>query len=125
MKIKFALIPNEYASKAQEFSDKLQIAMDSGDMSAVDQLTEELMLLTDNEYSLSLTEKDWHQFIEKIRCFDGEFKSDYIIGKPQLETIVAASVAEPFANALSVVEQALKTGGVILQLPFEGEDTDV
>lgn len=125
MKIKIALIPSEQTSKAQDLSSKLQNAMEAGEMSAVDQLTEELISLTDSEQSLSLSEKYWHQLIEKVRSFDDDFKSDYIMAKPQLETIIAAGVAEAFADVSGVVELALKADGVVLQLPFEEEDADV
>ena len=125
MKIKIALIPSEHISKAQDLSSKLQNAMEAGEMSAVDQLTEELISLTDSEYSLSLSEEYWHQLIEKVRTSDDDFKSDYIMAKPQLVTVIAADVTESFADVTGVVEQALKTDGVVLQLPFEEEDTDV
>lgn len=125
MKIKIALIPSEHTSKAQDLSSKLQNAMEAGEMSAVDQLTEELISLTDSEYSLSLSEEYWHQLIERVRSSDNDFKSDYIMAKPKLETIIAADVAESFADVSGVVEQALKTDGVVLQLPFEEEDADV
>ncbi len=118
MKIKIALISSEYASKAQDLSTNLQNAMEAGEMSTVDQLTEELISLAEQEYSLSLTEEYWQQLIKKVRASDDNFKSDYIIAKPQLETIIAASVAESFSDVLGVVEQALKIDGVILQLPF-------
>ena len=125
MKIKIALIPSEHNSKTQTLSSKLQNAMEAGEMSAVDQLTEELILLTESEYSLSLSEEYWHQLIEKVRATNDDFKSDYIMAKPQLETIIAAGVAEAFADVSGVVEQALETDGVVLQLPFEEEDADV
>lgn len=125
MKIKIALIQTEHISKAQDLSSKLQNAMEAGEMSAVDQLTEELISLTDNEYSLSLSEEYWHQLIERVRSSDNDFKSDYIMAKPKLETIIAADVAESFTDVSGVIEQALKTDGVVLQLPFEEEDADV
>lgn len=125
MKIKIALIPSEHTSKAQDLSSKLQNAMEAGEMSAVDQLTEELISLTDSEHSLSLSEEYWHQLIEKVRSFDDDFKSDYIMAKPQLEKIIAAGVAEAFADVSGVVELALKADGAVLQLPFEEEDADV
>lgn len=125
MKIKIALIPSEDTSKAQTLSIKLQNAMEAGEMSAVDLITEELISLTDREHSLSLSEEYWHQLIEKVRSFDDDFKSDYIMIEPQLETIIAAGVAESFADISGVVEQALNTDGVVLQLPFEEEDADV
>ena len=125
MKIKIALIPSEHTSKAQDLSNRLQNAMEAGEMSSVDQLTEELISVTDSEYSLSLSEEDWHQLIENVRSYDDDFKSDYIMVKPQLETIIAAGVAESFGDVSYVVEQALKADGVVLQLPFEEEDADV
>jgi hypothetical protein len=125
MKIKIALIPSEHTSKAHDLSSKLQNAMEAGEMSAVDQLTEELISLMDSEHSLSLSEKYWHQLIGKVRSFDDDFKSDYIMAKPQLETIIAAGVAEAFADVSGVVKRALKTDGVVFQLPFEEEDADV
>ncbi|ELI9035112.1 hypothetical protein [Morganella morganii] len=125
MKIKIALIPSEQTSKAQDLSSKLQNAMEAGEMSAVDQLTEELTSLTDSEYSLSLSEEYWHQLIEKVRSSDNNFKSDYIMAKPQLEAIIAAGVTESFADVSWVIEHALKADGVVLQLPFEEEDADV
>ncbi|MDL2286164.1 hypothetical protein LJC24_01815 [Desulfococcaceae bacterium OttesenSCG-928-F15] len=125
MRIKIALISSEHTSKAQALSTKLQNAMEAGEMSAVDQLSEELVSLTDSEYSLSLSEEYWHQMIEKVRISDDDFKSDYIMVKSQLETIIAASVAESFTDVSGVVEQALKADGVVLQLPFEEEDAGV
>ncbi|EKO3417958.1 hypothetical protein RAL00_001624 [Vibrio fluvialis] len=125
MKIKIAMIPSEHTSKAQAISSKLQNAMEAGEMSAVDQLTEELTSLTQSKYSLSLAEEYWHQLIEKVRSSDNDFKSDYIMAKPQLETIIAAGVAESFADVSWVIEQALKADGVVLQLPFEEEVADV
>ena len=125
MKIKIALIPSEHTSKAQDLSVKLQNAMEAGEMSVVDQTTEALLLLTDKDYSQSLLEEYWHQLIERVRCFDGDFKSDYLMAKPQLDTIIAAGVAESFADVASVIEQALKISGVVLQLPFEEEDVVV
>lgn len=119
------MIPSEHTSKAQALCSKLQNAMEAGEMSAVDQLTEELTSLTESEYSLSLSEEYWHQLIEKVRSSDDDFKSDYIMAKPQLETIIAAGVAESFADVSGVIEQALKVDGVVLQLPFEEEDADV
>lgn len=125
MKIKIALIQSEHTSKALDLSSKLQNAMGAGEMSAVDQLTEELISLTDSKYSLSLSEEYWHQLIERVRSSDNDFKSDYIMAKPKLETIIAADVAESFTDVSGVIEQALKTDGVVLQLPFEEEDADV
>jgi len=125
MKIKIALISSEHTNKAQDLSSKLQNAMEAGEMAAVDQLTEELISLADSEYSLSLSEEYWQQLIEKVRATDDDFKSDYIMAKPQLETIIAASVAESFADVSGVIEQALKADGVVLQLPFGEEDADV
>jgi len=125
MRIKIALILSEHTSKAQDLSSKLQNAMEAGEMSAIDQLTEELISLTDSEHSLSLSEECWHQLIEKVRSFDDDFKSDYIMAKPQLETIIAAGMAELFADVSGVIEQSLKADGVVLQLPFEEKDGDV
>jgi hypothetical protein len=125
MKNKIALIPSDQTSKALDLSSKLQNAMEEGEMSAVDQLTEELISLTDSEHSLSLSEEYWHQLIEKVRSFDDDFKSDYIMAKPQLEKIIAAGVAEAFVDVSGVVELALKADGVVLQLPFEEEDANV
>ena len=125
MKIKIALISSEHSSKAQELSVKLHKAMEAGEMDTVDFLTFELISLTDPEYSLSLIEEYWHQLLEKIRSFDGDFKSDFIMDKPQLKIIIAADVADSFADVSAIVMQALKTDGVLLQLPFEEENTDV
>lgn len=125
MKIKIALIPSEHTNKAQDLSSKLQNAMEVGEMSAVDQLTEELISLTDSDYSQSLSEEYWHQLIEKVRSSDNDFKSDYIMVKPQLETIIAAGLAESWADVSGVVELALKADGVVLQLPFEEKGADV
>ena len=70
------------------------------------------------------TEPTENRLVKSVKVNDN-FKSDYIMAKPQLETIIAASVAESFSDVLGVVEQALKIDGVILQLPFEEEDIDV
>lgn len=125
MKIKIAVIPSEHTSKAQDLSIKLQSAMEAGEMSVVDQTTEALLLLSDKDYSLSLSEEYWRQLIAAVRCFNGNFKSDYLMAKPQLDMVIAAGVTESFADVVSVIEQALKIDGVVLQLPFEEEGADV
>lgn len=125
MRIKIGLIPSEYANNAQELSLKLQSAVEIGEMIKVDQITEELISLIDKEYSLSLSEKSWHLFIEKIRTFDKGFISDYLIVKPQLEIIIASDVSKLSSDAVSVFEHALNTNGIVLQIPFEEEITDV
>jgi len=125
MKIKFAVIPSEHISNAQDISRKLQCAMESGEMSAVNQFTEALISLTDGEYSLSLTDEYWYRLIVNVRKIYGDFKSYYIVTKPQLETILAADEAELFADVSAVVQHALSTEGVVLQLPFDEEEIDV
>jgi hypothetical protein len=125
MKIKIALIPSEHISKAESLTRKLMTAMEAGEMSVVDETTEALLSLTDKDYSPSLSEEYWHRLIEKVRSFDEDFKSEYLMAKPQLETIITAGVAESFTDVVSVIEQALKTDGIVLQLPFEEEDVDV
>lgn len=125
MKIKIALVPSEHINKAQDLSIKLQSAMETGEMSVVDQITGALLSLTDKDYSLSLSLEFWHRLIEVVRYFDGDFKSNYLITKPQLDTLISAGVAESFADVLSIIEQALKTDGVVLQLPFEEDNADV
>jgi hypothetical protein len=122
MKIKVALIPSEHRCKAQNLSFKLQSAIETGEMKVVDEITEKLLSLTDKNYSQSLSEEFWHQLIEKIRSYNGNFKSDYLMTKPQLEMIITAGVAESYADVTRVVEQALKTDSAVLQLPFEEED---
>lgn len=122
MKIKFALISKDNISDAQELSIKLQGALEAGEMRAVDQTTKELLLLTDKNPSLSVSEQYWHQLIEKVRGFDENFKTDFLITEPQLKMIIAADVTESFADVVSIVNQALKTDGFILQIPFETVD---
>jgi hypothetical protein len=125
MKIKIALIPSEHISKAVALSRELMTAMEVGEMSVVDKTTEALLSLTDKDYAPSLSEECWHRLIEKVRNFDEDFKSEYLMAKPQLETIITAGADESFADVVSVIEQALKTDGIVLQLPFEEEDVDV
>lgn len=125
MKIKIALIQSEHIAEVQELSAKLQEAMEAGEMKAVDQATEKLLSFTDNDYSLSVSEESWHQLIAQVRNIDENFKSEYVIAKQQLEMIIAAELAEPFAGIVNVVEQALKIESIVLQLPYEEEDEDV
>ena len=125
MKIKIALISSEHISDAQALSVKLHSAMEAGDMRTVDQVTEKLLSLTDKDYSLSLSEEYWHKLLEQERSFKANFKSEYLITKPQLEMIIATGVGDSFADVAIVVEQALMTDGVVLQLPFEEEDKNV
>ena len=125
MKFKIALIPSKHIRKAQDLSTKLQNAMEAGEMGDVDQLTEELTSLADSEYSLFLLDECWHQLIEKVRNFDDGFKSDFIMAKRQLRTIIATDVTDSFAEITDIVEQALMADGAVLQIPFEEEDADV
>ena len=125
MKFKIALIPSKHISKAQDLSAKLRNAIEAGEMGDVDQLTEELTSLADNGYSLFLPEEYWHQLIGKVRIFDDDFKSDFILARPQLKTIIATDVTESFSKISDILEQALMADGAVLQLPFEEEDADV
>ena len=121
MKIKIALIPHKHINEAQSLSVKLLNSMASGEMSDVDLVTEELVSLIDSDYSLSLSEEYWRQLVENIRDFDNDFKSDCLIEKTQLETIISSGLTEPFTDVVSIVERAVQTDGVVLQLPFEEE----
>lgn len=125
MKIKIAIIPSEHASKAQEFSVKLQNAMEAGEMRIVDQTTKKLLSLTDEGRSLSVSEVYWNQLIEQVRSFDENFKSDYIMVNLQLEKIIEADVTESFREIVSLVEHALQNGCDVLQLPYEEEGHNV
>ena len=125
MKIKIALIPSEHIVEVQELSSKLQVAMESGEMRAVDQTTEKLLSFASNAYSLTMLEESWHQLIAQVRTVDGNFKSDYIITKPQLEIIIASRLGDSFVDVVNVVEHALRVDGVDLQLPYEEEKESV
>ncbi len=125
MKIKIALIPSEHIVEVQELSSKLQVAMESGEMRAVDQTTEKLLSFASNAYSLTMLEESWHQLIAQVRTVDGNFKSDYIITKPQLEIIIASRLGDSFVDVVNVVEHALRVDGVVLQLPYEEEKESV
>ncbi|MDD7984705.1 hypothetical protein PQO01_07055 [Lentisphaera marina] len=125
MKIKIALIPSKYISKAQDLSTKLQNAVELGEMSTVDQFTEELFTLIDSDFSLSLSEDDWHQLSEEFIRADGDFKSNYIMTKSQLEMIIAFGMSGTFTDVSGLIVEALKTDGVVLQLPYEEEVVDV
>jgi hypothetical protein len=72
-----------------------------------------------------LPEESWHKLIELVRSIDGNFISDYLLAKLQLEKIIAADVADSFTDIVNIVEQALKSQSVVLQLPYEEEDDDV
>ncbi len=125
MKIKFALIPGEHIHEVHDLSITLKNAMEAGEMRKVDQITHELLSLTDKKYSLSLSEENWHKMIEWVRGFDRSFMSNYIIEKPQLERIIASGLTTSFVDIAGVVEHALRDEGVVLQLPFDEEDEDV
>ena len=125
MKIKIALIPSEHIVEVQELSSKLQVAMESGEMRAVGQATEKLLSFASNAYSLTMLEESWHQLIAQVRTVDGNFKSDYIITKPQLEIIIASRLGDSFVDVVNVVEHALRVDGVVLQLPYEEEKESV
>ncbi len=125
MKIKIALIPGEHIREAHSLSITLKNAMEAGEMRKVDQITHELLSLTDKEYSLSVSEENWHKMIEGVRRFDKSFMSNYIMEKPQLERIIASGLTTSFADIAGVVEHALRDEGVVLQLPFDEENDNV
>lgn len=121
MKIKIALIRSEHITEAHELSKKLQEVMEAGDMRVVDQTTEKLLLLIDRDHSLSISNELWHQLIAQIRNTDENYKSNYIITKPQLEMIIAIGLNEPYVDIVNIIKQALKTESAVLQLPYEEE----
>ena len=125
MKIKIALIPNEHTIKSQELCTKLQIAMNTGMMNIVDQTTKELFLLIDGEFSTALLEEQWLEMMGSIRLVEEDFRSDYLLNKEQIKTIITADLCEPFELVLTIANQALTTDCQMLQLPFEDEDHNV
>ena len=125
MNIKIALISAAHANRAESLSTELQSAVEAGEMESVDRLTEELLLLIDRAYSSSLSEESWQQMMEKIRTLDDGFKSDYLLTKLHLETMVAAGIEQAFVDVVAIVKKALTTDGVVLQLPYEENDDDV
>ena len=125
MKIKIALIPSDYIAEVQELSAKLQRAVEAGEMRVVDQETEKLLSFTNKDCSLSVSEESWYQMIAQLRNINKNFKSDYVIKKPQLEVIIAARLAESFVDIVNIAGQALKTESILLQIPYEEENEDV
>ena len=125
MNIKIALISAAHANRAESLSTELQSAVEAGEMECVDRLTEELLLLIDRAYSSSLSEESWQQMMEKIRTLDDGFKSDYLLTKLHLETMVAAGIEQAFVDVVAIVKKALTSDGVVLQLPYEENDDDV
>ena len=125
MNIKIALISAAHANRAESLSAELQSAVEAGEMESVDRLTEELLLLIDRAYSSSLSEESWQQMMEKIRTLDDGFKSDYLLTKLHLETMVAAGIEQAFVDVVAIVKKALTTDGIVLQLPYEENDDDV
>ena len=125
MKIKIALIPSEHTCKAQDLSTKLQNAMEAGEMGAVDQLTEELISLTESEYSLSLSEEHWHKLLEPVSASSYSFPSSSLLFPPPLSPLLSSFFAASFSSFSFFFSQSLPSDGVVLQLPFEEEDADV
>jgi hypothetical protein len=121
MRIKIALVENKHVDEAQELSVELQEAMEAGEMRVVDKTTERLLSFADEMYAADLSEESWRIFLEKIRMSDEYFQAEYILKATQIEQVLTCNLIEIFPQIIAIAEYALKTGGVVLQLPYEDE----
>lgn len=124
MNVNIALIPSDLLSEAHRLASTLQTAVEGGDMRVVDTTTDALLALAGDGCHLSLSEAAWHQLIEHVRHTVGDFHSDYLLAKPQLEMMLTAGMAD-FVGVAEIIRQALATESVLLQLPAEEDESDV
>ena len=113
MKIRFAIVRPDILAQVSAEVDRLQSAVNAGDMDSVDAATAKLLAWTADSLSVELAEEEWRAFLHGIRIRNPEFKSNYLLPGEICADILPTVAANDF----------------VLELPIDGdpgkEGTDV
>jgi hypothetical protein len=119
MRIKFAIILEDYRDRAFSASERLETAVQDGEMLNVDLISEELVSLCEKDNSIFISEDYWHRFVSSVRKRKPVFKTNYLFDVAQSQEILELGLNREFPDITSVFEIAAGTGSLVLQLPVE------
>jgi hypothetical protein len=122
MKINIAYISQKNADEAREAAARLAKAVKKGKVSAADVEEQHLRGLAGE--SELITEEQWRNFLKEIRKVQADFSADYLLDSNTQEFILAIAWDPAYNNIIRIVRMALDNGGLVLELPLEGEDDD-
>lgn len=121
MIVRLIIVPKEELPLVELLTDQLVNAVNIGDMSVVDQLTNQLLSLTNGNRSLTMMEDTWNDLLIILRALDKSYRSDYIISDHALMIKVLSENEGLSADIQHFLKLALIKDCVILQLPLENE----
>lgn len=121
MTVRLIIVPKEELPSVELLTDQLVKAVNIGDMSVVDQITNQLLSLTYGNRSLTMIEDSWNDLLMNLRALDKSYRSDYIISDQALITKVLSELKGLSADIQLFLKLALCKECVILQLPLENE----
>ena len=110
MKIRFAIIRPDILKQVSAEVNRLQSAVNAGDMDGVDAATAELLSWTSDCQSVDLPEEDWRAFLHRIRSKNPEFQSHYLLPGEICADILPSVAANDLVLELPVDEDPGKDG---------------
>ena len=105
MKIRFAIVRPDILTQVRAEVNRLQSAVDAGDMDGVDAATAKLLAWTADCQSVDLPEDEWRAFLHGIRIKNPEFQSNYLLPGEICADILPTVAAIDF----------------VLELPIDGD----
>jgi hypothetical protein len=108
MKVRFAIISPDTLAQVRTEIERLQQAVNAGDMDGVDAATAQLLELTAHCQSIDLSEEDWRAFLTRVRSMNPEFKSNYLLPGEVCASIFPSITADDS----------------VLELPIDGDTAE-
>ena len=110
MIIRLAVIKNDDIVGVRSVVEELRNAVNTSDMSGMDDATEKLLSLTAEMHFVDLSEAEWKRFFDETKVKNPLFQSDYLLS----------------GSVCSVFFPNITPEAMILQFPFDkGENGDV
>ncbi|MBJ2261979.1 hypothetical protein [Pseudomonas sp. MF6787] len=102
MKVRFAIISPDTLAQVRTEIERLQQAVNSGDMDGVDAATAQLLELTADCQSIDLSEEDWRAFLTRVRRMNPEFTSNYLLPGEVCASIFPTITADSYVLELPI-----------------------
>jgi len=122
MLVKIAIILHDDSEKAMAASKRLETAVQNGEMLSVDLISEELEAMSDKGNSISIAEHYWHRFVSSVREKKINFETRYLFDVVHSKEILRLGLDREFPDITSVLNKAVETDGLVLQLPIEEKE---
>ena len=121
MIIKIGIIIHNKSEQAMKVAKLLKEAVQAGEILKADLFSEKLAGMIEKDQLILMEEGDWHRFVGCIRATIMGFETNYLLENDQLKEILQISLDREFLDITVILEKALESECLVLQLPMEVE----